>query len=171
MPHHPQGGPRGVLVAAVVAETAPVVLRAAVGLATDLGVDVVAVHVDASRVVVARHPDGTVDSAPVDPDSYDDPEAPARDQLRRLVASAAGPGAAVTLVETVGNPATEIARLAERLDARMIVVGTREPGLAHHVAEFFTGSVAVHLAHRQSRPLLVVPMSPGSFEVPAPWEG
>lgn len=159
------------MVVAVVAKTAPVVLRAAVDLAKDLGVGVVAVNVDTSRVVVARHPDGTVDSAPVDPDSYGDPDDPDREELRRLVASASVPGTAVTLVETVGNPAAEIARLAERLDARMIVVGTREPGLAHHVVEFFTGSVAVQLAHRQSRPLLVVPMSPGSFETSSPWEG
>ena len=28
-----------------------------------------------------------------------------------------------------------------------------------------------HVAHRQSRPVLVIPTHPGSFKGPAPWEG
>lgn len=158
------------LIAAVVPDTAPVVLREATSLATALGLDVVAVHIDASRVVVARHPDGTVDSSPVDPDSYDELGPRALDNLRRLVDETAQTGTAVTLLGVPGAPAEEIARLAERLDARLIVVGTRKPGLAHHVAEFFTGSVAAHLAYRQARPVLVVPTRPGSFAQPAPWD-
>lgn len=161
---------RRVLVAAVVPDTAQVVLREAISLATALGLDVVAVHVDASRVVTARHLDGTVDSTPVDSDSYEELGPRALDDLRRLVNETAQTDTTVTVLGVPGAPAEEIARLAERLNATLIVVGTRKPGLAHHVAEFFTGSVAVHLAHRQTRPVLVVPTRPGSFVQPAPWD-
>lgn len=162
---------RGVLVAAVVSGTAPRVLHEATDLAAALGTDVLAVYVDPSRRVVARHPDGTVDSVPIDPDADAEPDTRAADALRRLVDGQAGSGAAVTMVTTAGDPAEEIARLAEHVHARMIVVGTRKPGLAHQVAEFFAGSVAAHLAHQQSRPVLVVPTHPGTFQDPAPWEG
>lgn len=162
---------RGVLVAAVVADTAPLVLREATDLAAALGTEVLAVHVDPSRRVVARHPDGTVDSVPIDPDADDQPDTRAADTLRQLVESRADSSATVTLVTTAGDPAEEIARLAEHVHARMIVVGTRKPGLAHHVAEFFTGSVAAQLAHQQPRPVLVIPTTPGSFKDPAPWDG
>ena len=161
---------RHVLVAAVVTGTAPRVLREATDLAAALGTEVLAVWVDPSRRVVARHPDGTVDSVPIDPDADDEPDTRVAGALQRVVDTGTPSGAAVTLWTTAGDPAEEIARLAEHVHARLIVVGTRKPGLAHHVAEFFTGSVAAHLAHQQSRPVLVIPTHPGSFEEPAPWE-
>lgn len=162
--------PRGVLVAAISGNTAPLVLREATDLAAALSTDVLAVHVDPSRRVVARHPDGTVDSVPIDPDADDQPDTRAADALRRVVDHLPHSSATVTLVTTAGDPAEEIARLAEHFHARLIVVGTREPGLAHHLAEFFTGSVAARLAHQQPRPVLVIPFTPGSFEDPAPWD-
>lgn len=161
---------RAVLLAAVVPATANRVLHEATALGAALDADVVAVHVDSSRHVTARHPDGTVDSAPIDPDADDTPDPHALDTLRRIIDAHTVHGRAVTLWPTAGYPPAEIAHLATHLGARIIVVGTRRPGLAHHVAEFFTGSVAAHLTHRQTRPVLVVPISPGSFADPAPWE-
>ena len=38
------------------------------------------------------------------------------------------------------------------------MVGTRRRGFGESVREFLTGSVAARLAHRQSRPILVVPL-------------
>ena len=58
----------------------------------------------------------------------------------------------------------------EELDARYIVVGTREAGLRGSVREFFNGSVAVHLAHRQHRPVIVVPLAPIEGGEKLPWE-
>ena len=48
--------------------------------------------------------------------------------------------------------------LADQLDARLLVVGTRKRGLGESIREFFTGSVAARLAHRQQRPILVIPL-------------
>jgi hypothetical protein len=36
--------------------------------------------------------------------------------------------------------------------------------------EFFAGSVAVHLAHRQTRPVVVIPTSPVPQGAALPWE-
>jgi nucleotide-binding universal stress UspA family protein len=63
-----------------------------------------------------------------------------------------------TLRQLVGDPALAIKQLAEQVNARLIVVGTRKRGLGESIREFFTGSVAVRLAHRQTRPVLVVPV-------------
>ena len=60
--------------------------------------------------------------------------------------------------ELVGDPALAIKGLAEDLDSPLIVIGTRRRGLGESIREFFTGSVAARLAHRQSRPILVVPL-------------
>lgn len=151
--------PRGVLLAAVVTAAAPLVLREATAVATAMNLDVVALHVDAARQVITRHPDGTVDSVPLDPDADAEPDPRALAGLRALVRTTREQGSAVTLIEGAGNPAEEIALLAEHLDARMIVVGTRERGFAHGLVELLTGSVAVHLAHHQHRPVLVVPLA------------
>jgi nucleotide-binding universal stress UspA family protein len=48
--------------------------------------------------------------------------------------------------------------LADQVDARLLVVGTRKRGLGESIREFFTGSVAARLAHRQQRPILVIPL-------------
>jgi hypothetical protein len=38
------------------------------------------------------------------------------------------------------------------------------------VREFFAGSVALHLSHRQARPVVVVPLAPVSRAQALPWE-
>lgn len=150
---------RGVLLAAVVTPTAPVVLREAAAVAAAMGLEVVALHVDTSRQVIARLPDGSVDSVPLDPDADTEPDPHTLGGLRQLVDTISDEGAWVSLMVGAGNPAEEIVLLAEHLDARMIVVGTREQGLAHGLAKLLTGSVAVHLAHHQHRSVLVVPLA------------
>ena len=45
-----------------------------------------------------------------------------------------------------------------------------EAGLRASMREFFRSSVAVHLAHRQHRPVLVVPLSPVDDGRALPWE-
>lgn len=56
-----------------------------------------------------------------------------------------------------GDPAKALGRIAGELDARLIVVGTRRPGIEHALEEWLAGSVAAHLAHDQHRPVVVVP--------------
>ena len=65
-----------------------------------------------------------------------------------------------------GGPAFELARLADEVDATMIVVGTREPGTRGSLHEFFNGSVAIQLSRSQHRPLVVVPLRAESASAP-----
>ena len=64
----------------------------------------------------------------------------------------------LTVRQLVGDPAMAIKHLADEVDARLLVVGTRKRGFGESVREFFTGSVGARLAHRQHRPILVVPL-------------
>lgn len=63
---------------------------------------------------------------------------------------------------SIGTPARELTALAERIDALMFVLGTRE-GVRGMVREALNGSVAAQLAHRQNRPVVVVPQDPIGF--------
>jgi len=69
-----------------------------------------------------------------------------------------------------GDPARALGQLAETLRAVMIVVGTRDGTVRGSLQEFFAGSIAMHLAHRQNRPVVVVPLAPVSFDDDVPWE-
>jgi len=163
-----QGRP---LVAGVVPGTAAVVLGRVAELAQDLRGELIVVHVDTSRYVVQRNPDGSQLSLPVDPDLEDAPdprrEAALRGQTEDCLAGYRLPWSFRMLA---GEPAHELAMLAARLDARMIAVGTRKRGVRRRVEEFFTGSVAVQLTHSQPLPVFVVPTDPGAAGRPLPWE-
>lgn len=57
-----------------------------------------------------------------------------------------------------GRPDRALTHLARAVDAAAIVVGTRAPGPGSKLRELVDGSVAVHLAHHQHRPVLTVPL-------------
>lgn len=68
---------------------------------------------------------------------------------------------------------TTAADYARRFDAELILarvddskytVEVRPDGTVASLHEFFNGSVAIQLAHRQHRPLVVVPMAEGGME-------
>jgi hypothetical protein len=104
---------------------------------------------------------------------------------RRLESGAAGPHDAdpessdrpAAEPESVRGPAGQLnhahglGRLGDLLHAEMIVVGSRHRGVRSTVQEFLGGSVAGHLAHRQHRLVVVIPLSPVSADEHLPWEG
>lgn len=57
-----------------------------------------------------------------------------------------------------GDPAKALARVADEVDAALIVVGTHQAGFGHAVEEWLSGSVAVQLTRLQRRSVLVVPI-------------
>lgn len=139
-----------------------VVLREAARFADRFGGELVCAHVTAGRFVVSERPDGSVVSAPIDPDYDDEREQVLDPALREHLAAVLGPtGVRWSARLLVGDTADALGRLADTLDAAMIVVGTHRHGLARGVQELFNRSVAVHLAHRQARPVVVVPARPG----------
>lgn len=146
----------GAVIVGAVPDQSVRVLREAAYYAKLHGVYLVVVHVDVTRFITYEDPDGYVHSAPIDMTVA----AGAADLATvSAAASAALADRSVDWVvrQLVGDPALAIKHLADRLDARLIVVGTRKRGIGDSIREFFTGSVAARLAHRQRHSILVVP--------------
>jgi nucleotide-binding universal stress UspA family protein len=167
-------GPQGqspVIVVAVVPKQSDAVLLEAAALARDLGSELICAHVNVGRYPVEERPDGTIVSLPFDPDVPDlGDEVFDRELAGHIRDVLTESNVRYTLRALAGDPARALGHLAEVTDARLIVVGTHHPGLRRGLHEFFEGSVAVHLAHRQHRPVVVIPLSPVSDDGTLPWE-
>jgi nucleotide-binding universal stress UspA family protein len=160
-----------VIVVGVTARQPDTVLRQACRFARQFGAGLVCAHVDAAAYVVAEHPDGSVESRPVDPDALVWDDAAFDPDLERQIRDLAdAAGVRVEFRELAGEIAHALGRLAEVLGAEMIMVGSRRGGLRSTVHEFLGGSVAAHLAHRQTRPVVVVPLAPVPAGDRLPWE-
>lgn len=148
---------RGAVIAAVIPDQSPRVLKEAAHHAALEGAPLVIVNVDVTRFVTYEDPDGYVHSAPIDINV--NPGVEDLEAVRALAAEhLAGSDLTWTAHQLVGDPALAIKHFADRVNARLIVVGTRKHGLGESIREFFTGSVAARLAHRQHRSILVVPL-------------
>jgi nucleotide-binding universal stress UspA family protein len=149
--------PHGAVIVGVTPAIPPRVYAEAGRYARLLSVPLAVVHVDVTRFVTYEDPDGYVHAAPVDLDAE-----PSRATLAEISKAAQGAlegsGVQWSVVQLIGDPAIAIKRLADRIDAPLIVVGTRKRGIGESIREFFTGSVAARLTHRQHRPVLVVPL-------------
>lgn len=131
----------------------------------------VCAHVDTDAYVVTWHADGSVKSRPIDPDAFDWDTAVFDQVLAdRIRSLARDEEVNVEFRELAGDIGHALGRLADLLAAEMIVVGSRRGGLRSSMHEFFGGSVAVHLAHRQPRPLVVIPLAPIPEGGKLPWE-
>lgn len=147
------------------------VVEQAKALAVRLDAELVCAWVDTGRYVVEEHSDGSIRSMTIDPDVGDaaDPGIPTTlmAQLSQLLGAS---HVEWSTRELAGDPAHALGHLADVIGASMIVVGTHRSGLKGSLQEFFNGSTAVHLAHRQHRPVVVVPLDPVPFDHPLPWE-
>jgi nucleotide-binding universal stress UspA family protein len=169
----PGSGRGAVVVVGVIPGQPDTVVLQAANFAAHFSAELVCVHVDTTRYMVEGLADGTIAAFPLDPDIPDlmpevfDPEF---ELHLEHVLSGAPVVVEWSVREVAGEAAQEIARVAEQRDAALIVVGARQPGLRAGMREFFAGSVAVHLAHRQARPVVVVPTSPVPQGAALPWE-
>jgi nucleotide-binding universal stress UspA family protein len=147
----------GAVIVGVVPDLPARVLKEAARYALLLRAPLLVVHVDVTRFVTYEDPDGYVHSAPIDVNI-----AVGEGELARVEAQTTaileGHGVDWSVRQLVGDPALAIKHLADDIDARLLVVGTRKRGFGESIREFFTGSVAARLAHRQHRPILVVPL-------------
>lgn len=148
----------GAVIVGVIPDQPTRVLAEGARYAKLLGAPLLVVHVDVTRFVTYEDPDGYVHSAPIDINI-----AAGEGDLDRVKAAAetflAGHDDVQWSVrQLVGDPAMAIKHLAEQVDAKLIVIGTRKRGIGESIREFFTGSVAARLAHRQHRSILVVPL-------------
>jgi nucleotide-binding universal stress UspA family protein len=98
---------------------------------------------------------------PFDSDAPNDTwERVGHDIEEEVAAALSGKDVAWDFLHLTGEPVDMLARLADKFDARYIIVGTREPGPGPHLRELLGGSVASGLAHHQHHPVLVVPLRP-----------
>ncbi|WP_341995128.1 universal stress protein [Microbacterium sp. LWH7-1.2] len=147
----------GAVIAGVIPDQSPRVLKEAARYAKLFQAPLVVVHVDVTRFVTYEDPDGYVHSAPLDINiaAGEGDLAKVQDAAASVVGDT---GPEWTVRQLVGDPAMAIKHFADEIDARLIVVGTRKRGFGESVREFFTGSVGARLAHRQHRPILIVPL-------------
>lgn len=159
------------IVVGVTIKQPAVVVQQAARFAHRFEARLVCAHVDAGSYIVAEHPDGSVEARPVDPDLPDWTSSPFSEVLTaRIRTLAREEQVQVSFRELAGDIGQALARLAEVLTAEMIVVGSRRGGFKTSMHDFFSGSVAVHLAHRQPRPVVVVPVAPLPSGAGLPWE-
>ncbi|KZE89576.1 universal stress protein [Microbacterium sp. TNHR37B] len=149
--------PQRAVIVGVIPDQPERVLREAARYARLFSTPLLVAHVDVTRFVTYEDPDGYVHTAPIDLELAAG-ERQAAKVRERTSAVLEGSDVEWSVVSLVGDPALAIAKLADRAEARLIVVGTRRRGFGETMREFFTGSVAARLAHRQSRPVLVVPL-------------
>lgn len=148
---------RGAVIVAVQPHQPARVLAEGVRYARLFSAPLVVVHVDVTRFVTYEDPDGYVHSAPIDL-NLEAGVAEFEEVQRVSAAALQGSGLTWTARQLVGDPAIAIKHLANKVDAELIVVGTRQRGIGESIREFFTGSVAARLSHRQHRPILIVPL-------------
>ena len=148
---------RGAVIAGIVPGQSLRVLKEGARYARLHGTFLIVTYVDVTRFVTYEDPDGYVHSAPIDMNI--DPNVSEFTTVTKTAAETlAGTDVRWTARQLVGDPALAIKQLADRVDARLIVVGTRKRGIGESIREFFTGSVAARLAHRQRHNILVVPL-------------
>ncbi|WP_221585015.1 universal stress protein [Microbacterium sp. G2-8] len=156
-PENPAADLKGAVIAAIIPDQSPRVVTEAARYAKLLGAPLVVVHVDVTRFVTYEDPDGIPHTAPIDINvdaGAEELQAVAEHVARALE----GVDVRWTTTQLVGDPALAIKHYADKVDAELVVLGTRKRGFGETLREFFTGSVAARLSHRQHRPLLVVPV-------------
>ncbi len=127
-------------------------------------------YVDTSRYTVEEHPDGTVRHASIDPDIVDTEwEATAASLTASVAAAMREQDISWQFRYLAGRVDRSLTHLARAVDAAAIIVAAHI-GHHHHLRDFLNGSVSVQLAHRQHRPVIVVPLQVVDWEGRAPWE-
>ncbi|MGF1664836.1 MAG: universal stress protein [Acidimicrobiia bacterium] len=107
-------------------------------------------------VSVVRPPEGWwgLEGSPPSPEVLSEAVASGSRELSRVVSELDTTGVTFETVNELGDPASIIIALCERLDADVLVIGRRGAGL---VERMMLGSVADRLAHHAPCSVLIVP--------------
>lgn len=153
----------GAVVVGLVVGQNPRVVREAARFAALLQTSLVVVTVDMGRYLTFDDPTGMIPNPNLDLARR---AATADAETIELETAQAleGRGVRWTMRSFAGDPALAIANLAQSISSSLIVVGTRKRGLGESVREFFNGSVAARLAHKQRISVLVVPSGDSGVE-------
>lgn len=159
MPDESAGSARTIVVG-VLPDQPLWVLQVAADFATAFDAELVCVGVDATRYAYQELPDGSMLSAPIDPDLAAVGPLFTEARLAEIRSVLAPSRVRWRMRELVGLATDALMEAAEDEDALMIVVGARPGGFRGALRNALTGSVALRLAHRQYRPVVVVPTAP-----------
>ena len=160
-----------IVVAVVPHQPELVTLTAASWAVAAGGVPVYFAYVDPTRYTVEEHADGTVRHADIDPDAVDDAWIERQEQIEESLTQVLGDsGVTWEFRYLAGRADRALTHLARAVDAAVIVVGTRAPGMREGLRQFIDGSLAVHLSHHQHRPVLVVPLSVVDWREKIGWD-
>ncbi|MGV1007159.1 MAG: universal stress protein [Dermatophilaceae bacterium] len=159
------------LVVGVVPSQPPLVALTAASMARATAApEIYFAYVDTSRYTDAEHPDGTVRHLPIDPDLADDSWLDTEQALTAAVAEVmSGIPVAWQFRYLAGRVDRSLTHLARAVDAAAFVVGAHV-GSHRRLIDVVNRSVSMQLAHRQHRPVLVVPLSVVDWKARAPWE-
>ncbi len=150
---------QGAVVVGLLPGQDPAVLDQAGALAAVLGAKLVGAYVDPGSYLIEWDPAGDVLGKSLD--RALDPEDEAASAVRELgplladVAESHGLGHSFRVLG--GDPGLALGRLADAIQAAVIVVGARRPGLLASVNEVLTGSVVRKLLATQTVPVLAIP--------------
>ncbi|WP_375388927.1 universal stress protein [uncultured Amnibacterium sp.] len=122
--------------------------------------ELICVAADATRYAYQELPDGTLLTAPIDPDYAAVGPLFSEQRLKDIDEVLAPLDVRWSMRELVGIAADALMEVAEDVGALMIVVGARPGGFRGALRRMVAGSVALRLSHRQYRPVVVVPTAP-----------
>lgn len=151
-----------VIVAVAAENTAKVtqLVQVAATFAERFDAELVCANVNPSRYTIDYRSDQTVVTMSIDADRSGERVEEFDTALAEAIATALKDSPVPwSLRALAGGTSQELGRLAHRIDAAMIIVGTKEPGIQGSLHELINGSVAVSLAHHQHRPVVVVPLA------------
>ncbi len=127
-------------------------------------------YADEARIVEEEFADGTVRHSSLDPDLADDSWIERQRNIEGFLGGLlAGRGLHWEFRYLAGRADRALTHLARAVDASAFVIGARRPSGRERLREFVEGSVALHLARHQHRPVLVVPVSVVDWKTPSPW--
>jgi nucleotide-binding universal stress UspA family protein len=145
------------------------VVQVAARYARAFEADLSVVYVEPISLALGESPQGSLYGGNL-ADQMGDPTFP--DDIREIVESSlAGCGVTWHAVARRGTPTLELSMVAEDEHALMFVLGTRKSGIRDSMREFLNGSVVAQLSHRQSRPVVVVPLTVVTSDEELPWMG
>ena len=173
MTEQPGAGP---VIVGVHPEQAAAVVREAARLASALGRDLVCAYVTEDSYLTEWDRAEVRDAASLHPGDVEADDERVALELAAAIGAAldtgGDPAAGATLSWTLrilaGDASKALGRVAVELDARLLVVGTRGKGVEHALEQWLGGAVSAHLAHDQTRPVVVVPLHGEPGDVLAP---
>lgn len=134
------------------------------------GVPLYFAYADQARIVDEEYADGTVRHSDLDPDQADDSWQAREREIRAFLADVlkdhVGPWEFRYLA---GRADRALTHLARAVNASAIIVGGKRVLSVERLRELAAGSVGLHLARHQHRPVMVVPLSVVDWKASASW--